>query len=192
MARRPSRLSVWCYGERVAELTPTRPWKLICRTRPTHSTAGPATLRSLSCSLPLSACPHDASIFCAGLLPEGHRLALAECAAFAGKRRSRDARALRPRRRRCGRRRRGRTTPREPSCAVLAADLAREVEELNEHPLAVYDDSELSIAGLQDKMLLVDSAKGDGAALRTVNRLPTSSSSTTDSDRDSSWQRPRA
>jgi serine/threonine-protein kinase HipA len=38
--------------------------------------------------------------------------------------------------------------------------LAQEVLGLHEHPLAVYDDSELSIGGLQDKMLLVDLGKG--------------------------------
>jgi serine/threonine-protein kinase HipA len=40
------------------------------------------------------------------------------------------------------------------------ASLAEEVANLEDHPLGVHDDSELSIAGLQNKLLLI--AEGDG------------------------------
>lgn len=49
-------------------------------------------------------------------------------------------------------------------------DLAKEVDELEERPLGVHDDSELSIPGLQDKMLLVD--LGDGQWGRPVRGRP--------------------
>ena len=41
-----------------------------------------------------------------------------------------------------------------------AGDLAAEVSRLPEHPLGLHDDSELSIAGLQDKLLLVRTEDG--------------------------------
>lgn len=49
-----------------------------------------------------------------------------------------------------------------PGSAVLYADgqLAQELLELGDHPLGVHDDSELSIAGLQDKLLLVATEDG--------------------------------
>lgn len=162
MARRPSRLSVWCYGVRVAELTPTRRWELICRYTADALDRWPGNAPVLSCSLPLSPRPQDASVFCAGLLPEGqHRLALAARAGIAAN----DVHGMLER---YGRDVAGAIViatdeppARQPSVVpYTAAELAREVEQLHEHPLAVYGDSELSIAGLQDKMLLVDLGAG--------------------------------
>ncbi len=46
------------------------------------------------------------------------------------------------------------------SISLSDDDLEREVAELPSRPLGVHDDSELSIAGLQNKMLLVETAHG--------------------------------
>lgn len=43
--------------------------------------------------------------------------------------------------------------------------LAAEVAGIGEHPLALHDDSELSLAGLQDKLLLVGTGTGWGRGL---------------------------
>lgn len=48
--------------------------------------------------------------------------------------------------------------------------LAEEVAELDAHPLGIHDDSELSIAGLQNKLLLVADSKGGWA--RPVGGAP--------------------
>jgi serine/threonine-protein kinase HipA len=48
-------------------------------------------------------------------------------------------------------------------------ELARAVADLDDHPLGLYEDSELSIAGIQDKMLLVERDDGWG---RPVHGYP--------------------
>lgn len=48
--------------------------------------------------------------------------------------------------------------------------LADEVASLHEHPLGLHDDSDLSIAGLQDKLLLID--LGEGRWGRPVHGRP--------------------
>ncbi|MGH9000233.1 MAG: HipA domain-containing protein, partial [Acidimicrobiia bacterium] len=51
-----------------------------------------------------------------------------------------------------------------------AAGLEAEVSDLPDHPLGVHDDSELSLVGIQDKLLLVD--LGDGRWGRPVHGRP--------------------
>ena len=119
----------------------------------------------LSCSLPLGDRPVDAAAFCRGLLPEGQALqALAARAGVAANatldllaRYGRDvAGALvidadEPTDRRFGG---------EP---YTAQSLAEAIEELDDYPLGAHDDSELSLAGLQDKLLLVKLEDGSWA-----------------------------
>jgi serine/threonine-protein kinase HipA len=115
----------------------------------------PANSPVLSCSLPLGSRQQDALAFCKGPLPEGEALrAMAEQAGLATHqtfellaRFGRDvAGALvisdgEPEERRYG------VEPLDP------AGLEQAVEELDDHPLGAHDDSELSLAGLQDKLL---------------------------------------
>lgn len=116
----------------------------------------------LSCSLPLSSRPYQARVFFTGLLPEGqHRQAMAAEARVP----SYDAFGLL-----------GRYGKDVAGAAVIAHDnpgdrpgdvvaydrdgLEAEVASRPERPLGLHDDSELSIAGLQDKLVLVDLAGG--------------------------------
>jgi serine/threonine-protein kinase HipA len=144
-------------GLLVAELTPRRPWELYCR----YTDEALARWRSLSpvlsCSLPLRKGRMNASVFADGLLPEGqHRQALSAELKVA----SNDVYSLL---RRFGRDVAGALViaTEEPSQRTPEAipytrgSLEQEVIDLPDRPLAIHDDSELSIAGLQDKLLLV-------------------------------------
>jgi serine/threonine-protein kinase HipA len=153
----PEALGVWLDGVRVAELSRGRGGGISCRYSEQALEQWPANSPLISCSLPLGARPLDALAFCRGLLPEGEALrAMAEQAGLATHqtlellaRFGRDvAGALviaedEPEERRFG------VEPLDP------AGLERAVEELDDHPLGTHDDSELSLAGLQDKLLLV-------------------------------------
>jgi serine/threonine-protein kinase HipA len=125
----------------------------------------------LSCSLPLQRKRVDASAFFAGLLPEGqHRDALArELGVPANytfslvERFGRDV---------AGALVISREAPSKDKWATRAytsESLEDEVLSLPERPLAIYDDSELSLAGLQDKLLLVDD---NGTWARPVHGTP--------------------
>lgn len=103
----------------------------------------------------------NASVFAAGLLPEGqHRQALSAELKVAVN----DIYALLQR---FGRDVAGALViathePEERPASVIpytVESLQEEVLELPDRPLAIHDDSELSIAGLQDKLLLVDRGK---------------------------------
>lgn len=153
---RPEPLGVWLDGLLVAELIPRRAWQLQCAYTEQALTRWPELSPVLSCSLPLQRRRMDASVFADGLLPEGqHRQALSSELKVAVN----DTYSLL---RRFGRDVAGalviateepdRRTPR--AIPYTAASLEREVLELPEHPLAIHEDSELSIAGLQDKLLL--------------------------------------
>ncbi len=162
MPRRVRRLGVWLDGVKVADLEQRRWPEIRCRYSEAALDAWPANSPVLSCSLPLGSGPADAVPFCKGLLPEGR--ALQTLAAHAGlavndtfellDRFGRDiAGALviaaeEPRPRRFG------------VEAYTPDALAAAVEQLDEYPLGAHDDSELSLAGLQDKLLLVDLGKG--------------------------------
>jgi serine/threonine-protein kinase HipA len=153
----PAETGIWLRDERIGTLEQGR-WPRV-RIRYSDDTLGRLPLNSplLSCSLPLARGPLDATAFCIGLLPEGQ--ALASMAAGA-KLAVNDTFGLL---RRYGRDVAGALVigtepPGDSSEGVVPYDsegLAKEVEDLEAHPLGAYDDSELSLAGLQDKLLLV-------------------------------------
>lgn len=150
-------LGVWLHGVRVAELTARRPWELHCTYTKEALEKWPGLSPVLSCSLLLQARRMNSSVFAAGLLPEGqHRQALAQQLGVAVN----DIHSLL---KRFGRDVAGaliiaeQEPPARPG-TVIPYDtdtLEQEVFGLPERPLAIHDDSELSIAGLQDKLLLV-------------------------------------
>jgi serine/threonine-protein kinase HipA len=151
------RLGVWLDGIRVADLEQRRWPEIRCRYTEEALATAPLNSPLLSCSLPLAARPRDASAFCRGLLPEGQALqALAAQAGLAAN----DTFELLAR---YGRDVAGALVVdgEEPTSARFGVEpfgtngLATAVEELDEYPLGVHDDSELSLAGLQDKLLLV-------------------------------------
>ena len=154
---KPEPLGVWLEGLLVAELTARRPWELHCRYTDQALTSWAGFSPVLSCSLPLQDRRMNASVFAEGLLPEGqHRQALSAELKVAAN----DIYSLL--------RRFGRDVA---GALVIAAEeppgrtretipytresLEREVIDLPDRPLAIHEDSELSIAGLQDKLLLV-------------------------------------
>lgn len=164
-------LGVWLYGTRVADLTTSGPGDVTLRYSAEALERWPSNTPLLSCSLPLGRRRQKAGIYFKGMLPEGQHLqALAAQAEVT----TSDIFGLLSRY--------GRDVA---GAAVIAASdpgdrpggvvaytpdgLADEVAGLGDHPLAVYDDSELSIAGLQSKMLLV--ADRDGWA-RPVRGRP--------------------
>jgi serine/threonine-protein kinase HipA len=150
-------LGVWLGETRVADLEQPR-WPRI-RLRYTDEALGrwPQNSPVVSCSLPLGRSPGDAFPFCLGLLPEGQ--ALATMAAQAGLA-ANDVFGLLGR---YGRDVAGALVigTEEPELRVGGVEpyegegLVRAVEDLEEHPLGAHGDSELSLAGLQDKLLLV-------------------------------------
>jgi serine/threonine-protein kinase HipA len=154
---KPEPLGVWLDGLLVAELTPRRPWQLDCRYTEQALASWAGFSPVLSCSLPLQDRRMDASAFAGGLLPEGqHRQALSAELKVAVN----DIYSLL---RRFGRDVAGalviateEPSPRTPKAIPYTrGSLEQEVLDLPERPLAIHDDSELSIAGLQDKLLLV-------------------------------------
>jgi serine/threonine-protein kinase HipA len=168
----PKRLGVWLDGVRVADLVQAR-WPTIhCHYSEEALDRWPQNSPLVSCSLPLDPRPRDALPFCRGLLPEGQ--ALQTLAAHAGlaandtfgllARYGRDvAGALviaegEPRERDFGAERYSPDT------------LETAVDELEEYPLGAHDDSELSLPGLQDKLLLVELS--DGAWARPLRGRP--------------------
>lgn len=171
MARRKP-LSVWLYGTRVAELMSAKPAEVTLSYTEEALETWPANTPLLSCSLPLRPRRQQAGPFFRGLLPEGRHLqAMAAEANVASydtfgllERFGRDVAGAamiahddpgaRP----------GRVLP------YSADGLAEDVSSLPEHPLALRDDSELSLAGLQDKLLLVD--LGEGRWGRPVHGWP--------------------
>jgi serine/threonine-protein kinase HipA len=162
MAPRRPPLSVWLYGRRIAELVPRRVGDLRCRYTDEALDTWPGNLPLLSCSLPLGRKAVNADRYFRGMLPEGrHLLALATEARVA----TTDTYGLLARF--------GRDVA---GAAVIAVDdpgarpgsalpygtdeLEAEVANLDDRPLAIYDDSELSIAGLQNKLLLTRTGVG--------------------------------
>jgi serine/threonine-protein kinase HipA len=152
-----TRLGVWLDDRRVADLEQSRGPRIRARYTDEAFDRRPLNSPLLSCALPLDRRPLDASAFCAGLLPEGQ--ALATMAANAGLA-ANDTFGLLGR---YGRDVAGalviaveRPAARQGDVESLdREDLAAAVEDLEEHPLGSHDDSELSLAGLQDKLPLV-------------------------------------
>jgi serine/threonine-protein kinase HipA len=168
----PEPLGVWLFGSRVAELTSTRPGEVRCRYTSEALDRWPLNTPILSCSLLLSTRVQRGDIYFSGLLPEGqHRQAMAAEARLP----TYDTFGLLAR---FGRDVAGAATisadepgDRPGDVVPYTPDTLRaEVAELPERPLGLHEDSELSIAGLQDKLLLVD--LGDGHWGRPVHGLP--------------------
>jgi serine/threonine-protein kinase HipA len=172
MARRNRTLGVWLDGQRIADLEQRRRPEIRCRYTELAVDTWQLNSPLISCSLPLSTRPQDARAFCVGLLPEGQALqALAARAGVA----TNDSFALLAR---YGRDVAGaliisEDEPQEQrfGAAPYSADaLTAAVDDLDDHPLGAHDDSELSLAGLQDKLLLV--ALPDGGWARPLHGRP--------------------
>jgi serine/threonine-protein kinase HipA len=166
-------LAVWLGDARVATLGGGRPGRVACRYTDAALATWPGNTPVLSCSLPLGSRPRDAFAFATGLLPEGqHRRAMAELAGVT----TLDVIGLLDRFGRdvAGALVIGADDPpiRDPRVEPLSeAQLIEEVAALgSERPLGLHDDSELSIAGLADKMLVV--RLGPGSYGRPVHGAP--------------------
>jgi len=160
-------LGVWLHGNHVAVLRAPRTGQVSCQYDRAVLDDLALNTPLLSCSVPVRTGRQNAWAFVTGLLPEGqHRQ---EMAALAGVT-TFDLLGMLDR---FGRDVAGAVvvSAEDPPLRSAAIDpytsdqLADAVRELDDHPLGLYDDSELSIAGLQDKMLLV--ADGDGWARPT-------------------------
>jgi serine/threonine-protein kinase HipA len=162
MPRRIRRLGVWLDGVHVADLEQTRWPEIRCRYLEPALGRWPLNSPVISCSLPLRERAQDALAFCKGLLPEGQ--ALQQMAARAGiavnetfgllDRYGRDV---------AGALVIGQEPPdpgRFDTIPYTDESLSEAIDDLAEYPLGVHDDSELSLAGLQDKLLLVQLAEG--------------------------------
>ena len=158
-------LQVWLEGRHVADID-RRAWNDL-RLRYTDEALSlwPQNSPVVSCSLPLSQRPTHAVPYLKGLLPEGR--ALESVAAQAGRsvidtfelleRYGRDiAGALVI----------GRQPPSPDRWGLeeyTAETLTNDIESLDDHPLGIHDDSELSLAGLQNKLVLVRLTDGTWA-----------------------------
>ena len=162
--KRPQRLVVHLGDDPVAELLDRKGSGVTVRYLPEALTAHPGLTALLSCSLPLVSGRVDGTAFFDGVLPEGqHRAALAARAGVAAQ----DTFGLLAR---YGRDVAGAlvvTDPDRPTAERIAGvveyddeTLTAEIEALPDRPLGIRDDSELSLAGLQDKLLLVDLGGG--------------------------------
>lgn len=173
MARRIRRLDVWIDGVRAAQLEEGRT-SVRCHYSDEALQKWALNSPILSCSLPLDSRPRDATAFCIGLLPEGQ--ALQTMAANAGLAAT-DIFGLLAR---YGRDVAGALVitgegespdPSEYGVRFYDLDsLAEAVAELDEFPLGAHEDSELSLAGIQDKLLLVRS--DDGRWGRPIGGVP--------------------
>jgi serine/threonine-protein kinase HipA len=167
MAKTVKELEVWLDGTRVADLEQRRWPEIRCRYTAEALAAWSANRPLLSCSLPLDPRPREALPFCKGLLPEGQ--ALQAMAAEAGVAVN-DSFALLER---FGRDVAGALviggpgpTGSEFGIEAYSDDTLEEaVAALDDRPLDLHDDSELSLAGIQNKLLLVKLDKGWGRPL---------------------------
>ncbi len=161
MAKRDP-LGVWLHGRHIAELRSSGPGKVELRYTSEALDTWPSNTPLLSCSLPLGTRRQQAGLFFRGLLPEGQHLqALAAQANLA----SYDTFGLLAR---YGKDVAGAAivadaTPRERPGSVAPYTreaLEGEVADIKHRPLGIHDDSELSLAGLQDKLLLIELGPG--------------------------------
>lgn len=162
---------MWLHGIRVADITGTGPGAVSCRYTPEALSRWPGGVPLLSCYLPLSSRRRrDAGVWFRGLLPEGQALqAMADVARVP----TYDTFGMLAR---FGRDVAGAgvisdegVDDRPGALAHYDADtLDNDVAGLDERPLALYDDSQLSLPGLQNKLLLV----ADGGWARPVGGRP--------------------
>lgn len=163
MAKRRPPLGVWLYGMRIAEIAPKGAgYDLTMRYSTEARDSWPGNSPILSCSLPLGGSPLNPTEYFVGLMPEGQHLQyLASQAQVA----TSDVYGLLAR---YGRDVAGAAVvsgedPEQRAGAAIAYDdesLAVEVAGLDDRPLALYADSELSIPGLQNKLLLIKTDNG--------------------------------
>ncbi len=173
MASRRS-TGAWLRSARVGQVSSRNRWAIAFEYGQDTLDAYPLNTPVLSCSLPLGRGRSNARAFFAGLLPEGdHRRMLAAQAGCLPT----DVFALLARFGQdvAGAIVVGEAVAERPHAAALPYTADAFVEEITElgartRPLALHDDSELSIAGLQDKMLLV--RLSDGAWARPVHGYP--------------------
>lgn len=172
--KRPDGLVVYLGEMPVAKLSDDRRSGVVCRYLPETLDACAVNVPLLSCSLPVRKGRFNATAFFDGVLPEGqHRATLAARAGVAAQ----DTFGLLAR---YGRDVAGALVVVDPSrpeadrvSGVIELDadaLAAEIAAIPDQPLGIHDDSELSLAGLQDKMLLVD--MGNGRWGRPVGGAP--------------------
>ena len=164
MAKREP-LGAWPHGLKVAELTSRRPGEVRCQYTAEAVDRWELNTPLLSCSLPLVPKVHpSAGLFFAGLLPEGRHLeAMASKAGVP----TYDTFGILAR---FGRDVAGAIVisaedPGDRPGTVsnyTRAGLVDEVGGLPDHPLGLYEDSELSVAVLQSKLLLVAVGAGWG------------------------------
>ena len=157
-------LGVWLNGTKIAVFS-ERGTTIRCRYLQENLISVPGQSPVLSCSLPLGGGRLNATNFATGLLPEGeHRRAMAEIAGVT----SRDTFGLLSRFGRdvAGALVIGYEAPdQHPGSALpyTQKGLDDEVSGLAERPLGLYDDSELSLPGLQNKLLLIRRRNGQWA-----------------------------
>lgn len=166
-------LGVWLHGERVATFRANRPGRVECHYTPHALDTWEGSTPVLSYSLPLSSKKVNAFAFVTGLLPEGqHRLEMATRAEVT----TSDLLGMLAR---FGRDVAGALVisaddppVRNPRVEPYSSgELVQAVADLvDAHPLGLHNDSELSIAGLADKMLVV--ALGEGQYGRPVHGAP--------------------
>jgi len=173
MARREP-LAIWLHGIRIGTLTTNgKPYHLAMRYSAEALDMWPGNTPLLSCSLPLSTQKLDPRHYFRGLLPEGPHLGqMASLAKISVT----DLHGLLAR---YGRDVAGAVAVlpewddpmSRPGGAVAydEASLADDVESLETTPLAIHDDSELSLPGLQNKLLLIRDA---GAWFRPTGGRP--------------------
>ena len=166
--------AVWLAGSRIGQVSSSSRTDVRFKYDEQVLDAYPLNTPVLSCSLPTTSKGSNARAFFAGLLPEGdHRRALAARVGVLDtdvfrllERYGQDV---------AGAVVVGEGVAQRPDASALpytAESLDDEVAALAAHvrPLAVHDDSQLSIAGLQDKMLLVELPGGGWA--RPVHGYP--------------------
>jgi serine/threonine-protein kinase HipA len=183
MARRAP-LRCWLGGLHVADLEPKKPWDLRCRYTADALDRWDIGVPLLSCALPVGTRPLRAASFVRGLLPEGRHLqAVASLARIP----TNDHHGLLAR---FGRDIAGAVVitvdDEPPAHAGVVEDysddaLAAEVASLDESSLGLHADSELSIAGIQNKLLLVELP--DGRWGRPVHGYPSTHILKIDDDR---------
>jgi serine/threonine-protein kinase HipA len=165
-------LGVWLHDVHVADLVERRWNDLRLRYTEEALARWPRNSPIVSCGLPLDTGDAPAGAYCAGVLPEGR--ALESLAAQAGVAVNDTFDLLA----RYGRDIAGALVfaeaPPDPTRYAVqpytADTLGDAVADLEQHPLGSHDDSELSLAGLQDKLLLVD--LGDGRWGRPQHGAP--------------------
>lgn len=163
MATRNRSLGVWLNGIRIGDIEPRkRGYAVSLRYNNEAFERWPGNTPVLSCSLPLVRGPLDATNFFRGVLPEGNQL---NFLASMAKTSTIDVYGLLAR---YGRDITGAVVIADESPSSSPGDqipyddatLTAEVLALDERPLAIHDDSELSLPGLQNKLLLIKTPTG--------------------------------